>query len=81
MTQSDEKLSSHQSLAPITAAMYALSGKQTAPASAQKTVRRDNVVTEDVNLENVKSCTMCDAHGFEHQRAKQQEQNSPWNPE
>lgn len=79
MTQSDEKSSSHQGLAPNIAAMYALSGTQTTPAPWQKTVKRDDVVIGEVNVENVHSCTMYDSYRFEHQRAKQQEQNSPWN--
>ena len=78
MMQSDEKLSSHQSLAPNIAAMYALSGKQTAPAPGQKTVKRDDVAIPAVKVETVQYCTMSDSYGFEHQRAKQQEQDSPW---
>ena len=78
--QSDEKLSSHQSLEPNVAAMYALSGKQTAPAPGQKTVKRDDVAIWEVKVETVQYCTMSDSYGFEHQRAKQQEQDSPRNP-
>ena len=48
MMQSDEKLSSHQSLTPNTAAMYALSGKQTTPAPGQKTVKRETVAIGEV---------------------------------
>ena len=78
--QSDEKLRSHQSLVPNIAVMYALSGKQTTPALGQKTVKRDNVVMGEVNVETVQYCTMSDSYGFEHQRAKQQEQDSPLEP-
>lgn len=81
MMQSNEKLSSHQSLAPNVAAMYALSGKQTTPAPGRKIVKRDDDAIGKVNVENVQSCTQCESCGFEHQRAKQQEQNSPWNLE
>ena len=77
MTQSDEKSSSHQSLAQNLAAMYLLSGKQSTPASGQKTVKRDDVASGKVKVENIPYCTMCDSYGFEHQRAKQQEQTSP----
>lgn len=63
MTQSDEKWSSHQSLAPNIAAMYALSGKQTTPAPGQKTVERDDVAIGKVNVQNIQSCTMCDSYG------------------
>ena len=59
--------------------MYVLSGKQTTPASGRMTVKRDDVAIGQVKVENVQYCTMCDSYGFEHQRAKQQEQNSPWN--
>ena len=58
--------------------MYVLPGKQTTPAPGQKTVRRGGAAIWEVNVENVQSCTMCDSHGFEHQRAKQQKQSSPW---
>ena len=61
MMQSDEKLSSHQSLAPNIAAMYALSGKQTAPATGQKTVKRDDVAIREVKLETIQYCTMSDS--------------------
>ena len=80
MMQSDEKLSSHQSLAPNIAAMYALSGKQTAPAPGQKTVKRDDVAIREVKVDTIQYCTMSDSYGFEHQRAEQQEQDSPRNP-
>lgn len=60
MTQSDEESCSHQSLASNIAAMYALSGKQTAPALGYKTVRRDDVSIGVVNVDNVLSCPTCD---------------------
>ena len=82
MTQSDEKSSSHQSLAANNAALYALPGKQTTTAPEQKTVRReDGIAFGEVNVESIQSCIMCGSHGFEHQRAQQQERDSPWNPQ
>lgn len=82
MTQSDEKSSSHQSLAANNAALYALPGKQTTTAPEQKTVRReDGIAFGKVNVESIQSCIMCGSHGFEHQRAQQQERDSPWNPQ
>ena len=82
MTQSDEKSSSHQSLAANNAALYALPGKQTTTASEQKTVRReDGIVFWDVTVESIQSYIMRGSHGFEHQRAQQQERNSPWKPQ
>lgn len=59
--------------------MYALSGKRTTPARGQKTVKRGDVAIGELNVENVQCCTMYDSYGFEHQRAKQQQRDSPWN--
>ena len=82
MTQSDEKSSSHQSLAANNAALYALPGKQTTTASKQKTVRReDGIAFGKVTVESFQSYIMRGSHGFEHQRAQQQERDSPWNPQ
>ena len=79
MTQSDEKSSSHQSLAANNAALYALPGKQTTTALEQKTVRReDGFAFGDVTVESIQSYIMRGSHGFEHQRAQQQERDSPW---
>ena len=80
MTQSDEKSSSHQSLAANNAALYALPGKQTTTALEQKTVRReDGIAFGEVTVESIQSHIMRGSHGFEHQRAQQQERDSPWN--
>ena len=77
--QSDEKSSSHPSLAPNVAAMYVLPGKQTTPALRQKIVKKGDVAVGETIVDHAQACTTCDRYGFKHQRAKQQEQNSPWN--
>lgn len=59
--------------------MYVLPGKQTTPALRQKTVKRGDIAVGEMKVDNVQACTTCDQYGFEHQRAKQQEQYSPWN--
>ena len=82
MTQSDVKSSSHQGLAANNAALYALPGKQTTTALEQKTVRRDDgIAFGDVTVESIRSCIMRGSHGFEHQRAQQQERDSPRKPQ
>ena len=81
MTQSEEKSSSHQSLAANNAALYALPGKQTTTALRQKTVRReDGIAFGEVTVESIQSYIMRGSRGFEHQRAQQQERDSPWKP-